>query len=48
MALSSMVLAENAPVVKDEKGVIKGQVTTKDGYGVTDRNGHPVMIKNVK
>ena len=42
----------DAPVkvvdTKDKASVIKGQVTTKDGYGVWTKDGYPVMIKNVK
>lgn len=30
-----------------KKGVVKGQVTTKEGNPVTTKNGKPVMIKNI-
>ena len=35
-------------IVKCKCAVVKGQVTTKDGYGVWTKDGYPVMIKNVK
>ena len=53
--LSAVAFAEDIkPTKVDEKdikkreSVIKGQVRTKDGYGVWTKDNYPVMIKNRK
>ena len=34
--------------LRKQESIIKGQVRTKDGYGVWTKDNYPVMIKNRK